>query len=421
MNVNEFFPHQVCINLERRPDRWQRISSRFAEHGIERVVRFSALDRNHLEIPATWNSFPGAYGCLRSHLAVVEDARQKGYSSVLVFEDDVVFESDFKTKFSNYIQQLPEDWDMLFFGAIHGRALSRITENIIRVKDSLSTYAYALRHTIYDEFIEINRRAPSVLDENTRSLQERFNSYCFMPHLAWVEDDYSDAREEAINLWWLKESFLMFGRETEDILRKTAAIISYRNGSDNSFRNLSFLVEYLSQKLSYITLLVLEQGPYASLNRNQLPSCCGLEFLPTNGIESDSWNSFLKHGIEAFGSNKEFLLFLDSNVFLTRDDIKGNLLKCREYDFANCFREIRDLTETETLSLLSGDLRWNYNGDCRSRRKNAICDSACIFTRNGIEALHRSSDQSEGSISASVEKHLRVYDSPNMARRLRSD
>src|SRR2546430_7639923 len=90
MHINEFFPYQVCINLNRRPDRWQRIQERFIVHGIDRVMRFPALDGRQVEIPSVWNTFPGAYGCLRSHLAVVEQARESGQPSVLIFEDDAV-------------------------------------------------------------------------------------------------------------------------------------------------------------------------------------------------------------------------------------------------------------------------------------------------------------------------------------------
>src|SRR6266566_6886907 len=211
MNLSEFLPHQVCINLDKRLDRWERVQSRFVENGIDRVVRFAALDGRSLDIPSTWQSFPRAYGCLQSHLAVVKEARKKAQPSVLIFEDDVVLAPNFNTKFATCVEQVPADWDMLFFGAIHGQPLIKVADNLIRVTHSLSTYAYAMKQTIYDGFIEANRKAINVLDENTRGLQKLFNCYCFMPHLAWVEEDYSDVREERINLWWLKESLVLYG------------------------------------------------------------------------------------------------------------------------------------------------------------------------------------------------------------------
>src|SRR6267142_985913 len=276
MHINEFFPYQVCINLNRRPDRWQRIQARFAEHGIDQVVRFPALDGKNLEIPSVWNNFPGAYGCLRSHLAVVEQARESGQPSVLIFEDDAVLADDFNAKFADYSEQVPAGWDMLFFGAIHGQPITKVSGNIIRVTHSLSTYAYALKHTVYDGFIEVNRKALTVLDENTRELQKLFNCYCFMPHLAWVENDYSDVREERISLWWLEESMVLFGPEIDAILKETVIVISYRNENRHSFRNLAFTVDYLFYTLPNTTILVVERGREASLDPSDLPPSCHL-------------------------------------------------------------------------------------------------------------------------------------------------
>lgn len=38
------------------------------------------------------------------------------YDYGIIFEDDVILGDDFKNKIENYIYNLPDDWDMLFFG-----------------------------------------------------------------------------------------------------------------------------------------------------------------------------------------------------------------------------------------------------------------------------------------------------------------
>ena len=107
MNVNDFFPDKVCINLNRRPERWAQAKAQFAFHQINAVRRFPALDGQTMEVPPGWDGSPGAYGCLQSHLAVVREARRSGLPSILILEDDVVFDCDFNAKFSRYIRQLP--------------------------------------------------------------------------------------------------------------------------------------------------------------------------------------------------------------------------------------------------------------------------------------------------------------------------
>ena len=392
MNLNQFFPHQVCINLDTRPDRWERINARFAEHGLSNVVRFPAVDGN--EVPPSWKHSPGAYGCLRSHLAVVEQARDQSRDSVLIFEDDAVFDPQLNTRFAAFAKQLPGDWDMVLFGGLHGKPPQQVSANVVRITYTLSTYAYAMRHTIYDAFIDLNRRAATVLDENTRSLQDQFNCYCFMPHLAWVEDDYSDVRHEKVNLWWLRESLVLFGSEVERILEKTAAIVFHRAKSPAAQRNLQFLIDYFAEKLPTISLLVVEQGE-----------------------RSCAFNA----GFQKFEHQKDFFLFFDSDVFLTREDIRANLLKCREYDFASGFSEICDLNEEDTLRILNDDVLWNYQDNGRARKKTDICQSFCVFTKSGMHLIggwENGDDDRSSLTSKKAEQLLRIYSSPNCARRL---
>lgn len=421
MNLDEFFPHQVCINLDTRPDRWERITARFAEHGIHQVVRFPAVDGKRTEIPSIWHNSPGAYGCLRSHLEVIEQARRDAKPSILIFEDDTVLAPEFSLRFADYVKQLPDDWDMVFFGGLHGEPLTKVADNVMRVTHSLSTYAYALKHTIYDGFIELNRKALALLDQNTRALQKQFNCYCFMPHLAWVEDDYSDVREERTDLWWLKESLVLFGPEVDEIVRSTVAIISYRNRTPNSYRNLIFTLDYFSQKLPAITLVVLEHGEKPSLKKTDVPDTCHLEFVGDTTCCNPRYS--LRQSFAMNESGEDFFIFLDSDVFLTREDILGNLLQCRNHDFASSFLEICDLNEPDTQKILSGDVRWDYAASYSSRKKTAICDSFCIVTRKGLQLIdgwNEFHNLNESQMSMKVEESLRVYHSPNLARRLSS-
>jgi glycosyl transferase, family 25 len=419
MNLNDFFPYKVCINLDKRKDRWERMQARFAENQIEQVVRFPAFDGKSLDIPDGWESCPGAYGCLRSHLAVIEEAREQAKPSVLIFEDDAVFDSNFNTRFSNCIKQLPDDWDMVLFGGLHGEPPRQVSNNVMRVTHSLSTYAYALKHTIYDGFIEVNGKAEQLLDEGTRSLQKQFNCYCFMPHLAWVEEDYSDVREENINLWWLRESLVLFGKEMDHILEHTAATVFHKHRNDASLKNINFIARYFAEKLPTVSLLIVDQGGEHALSATELPPNCHVEVLEKpNG---SSRNQAFNLGFEMFERSKDFFLFLDSDIFLTREDIRANLLKCIEHDFASSFSEIWNLNEADTTKILNNDLRWNYNNGYERRRKRDVCQSSCFMTNCGVRIIggwQKTDDEVASLTSTKVRQLLRVYESPNRARRL---
>lgn len=299
------FPLKVCINLDRRPERWQRIQRALTAHGIESVQRFSATDGNDVALPHDWIHTAGAYGCLLSHVQVVREARDAGAASVLIFEDDVVFDPQFKEKFASFIHELPADWDMLFLGALHKDEPVVVSEHVARITKANSTFAYAIRNTVFDAFIELNSRAEHVLDMNSYVLQERFNCYCFMPNLVWVESEYSDVQNRLENHWYLQKSLVLFGSHMDRVLSQTQIVIAHDNA------NLDFLVDYYREY-----------------------------FAPLVSIEI---------GNPDF--TREFRVMLDERIYLEAMDIRANLLMCQEYDAATGFSKVIELTREQTDEL----------------------------------------------------------------------
>jgi GR25 family glycosyltransferase involved in LPS biosynthesis len=364
MLLNKFFPHKVCVNLDRRADRWQRMQTEFARHGIENVGRFSAFDGNALPLPANWVHTAGAYGCLRSHVQVVQEARERGHESVLIFEDDAVFDPELATKFVSFIEEVPSDWDMLYFGALHKDEPSRITDHVYRITNANSTYAYALKRTIFDEFIELNRRAEHVLDVNAYALQERFNCYCFLPNLAWVESEYSDVQNRLERHWYLEKSLVLFGSRVDRLLSQTSIVLAHRGPADE---NLRFLARYYEEYFAPLAQILVAEN-FAT------------------GIS----NSNLKN---------EFFLLSDDDLYLETLDIRANLLMCEQYDGATGFSEVIDLTAEQARLLRETGITRGI--DVSKSVPATDVQSQCRFIKR--EALDR---------------EVRLFPSPNHALRL---
>ncbi|HEX6624713.1 MAG TPA: glycosyltransferase family 25 protein, partial [Pyrinomonadaceae bacterium] len=351
-SIDEAFPHRVCINLDRRPERWRAMRAKFARHGIHAVRRFAALDGRALDIPPHWVHTPGAYGCLRSHVEVVREARRLGAKSVLVFEDDVVFDPELREKFAARVGELPRDWDMLYFGALHKDEPVRVTDNIFRLTRSNSTYAYALRETVFDAFVELNDRAEDVLDNNGFLLQRRFNCYCFMPHLAWVETDYSDAQQRLERHWYLKESLVLFGPRADALLADTTLVLAHhaRVGAKGAAENLTFLVDYYDFFFSpHLAVVVVEQGARPSLDPATLPPRCAYVFLRDEG-GFDRARCFAA-GVEKSGPGRNIFILSDSDIYLETLDIRANLRMCERHDGATGFDHVFDLSDEDSRLL----------------------------------------------------------------------
>ena len=420
--IDATFPYQVCINLDRRLQRWQQMQGKFARHGIHSVCRFPAIDGNEIELPKDWAHTPGAYGCLRSHVEVVRRARDLGVSSVLIFEDDVAFDEDFETKFAAGIADLPADWDMLFFGALHKEEPIRITENLARITQANSTFACALRGTVFDAFIELNSNTKEVLDINSLVLQQRFNCYCFMPHLAWVETDVSDAQQRLMDHWYLRESLVVFGREVDRLLNETTIVFAHGNhsGGEDAMANLMYLVRYYHHYFSpHVEIKVVEQGLRPSVDAASLPTNCEYIFLHSDG----PFNSELcfATGIRHSDPSRTRFILTDNDVYLETLHIRANLRMCERYDYVSGFDEIIDLDRDDSIRLRAAKtpkgLDFAKNGSAHDGRK-----SLCLFlNREAMEGKGQRGDNLETTLSlltSDSQNGNRVFHSPNHALRL---
>jgi GR25 family glycosyltransferase involved in LPS biosynthesis len=303
------FSKTVCINLDRRPERWQRMQAQLARHGFDNVQRFPARDGETLAKPAGWIHTAGAYGCLLSHVEVIREAQRSNAASVLIFEDDTVLDPDFQNTFNSFSNEVPDNWDMLYLGALHKDEPVQISEHVARITKANSTYAYALKHTVYDAFIELNARAEHVLDMNSYLLQERFNCYCFMPNLAWVEAEYSDVQNRLERHWYLEKSLVLFGAQMDRILSRTTIAITHRGDS----KNVDFLKRYYEEYFAPLAeIIVVEEQPEPK---------------------------------------RDFLIVTDSDIYLEALDTRANLRMCEQYDAATGFDDVIDLTRDQAQLL----------------------------------------------------------------------
>jgi GR25 family glycosyltransferase involved in LPS biosynthesis len=331
--------------------------SKFERCGVEDVQRFAAVDGHHAIVPANWSDSPGAYGCLRSHLEIIKEARRLDWPSVLIFEDDAALDSELSEKFSSYFQQVPADWKMLHFGANHMAAPVEVSANVVRITSANSTFAYALNRAVFDSFIELNTRALTAVDLNNRKLQTEHACYCFMPHLAWVEDLTSDVQVRQKYHWYLKESLVLHGTGMDRILDQTAVIIKR---TPNDAENFRFLANFYQKCLP------------------------GIEIL------------------EAADTDRSFLIFTDCNVFVEEWDIRGNLRMCEKFDCTTGFKSLINLTSEATQMLrTSRPMILTPWFDANDYERSEKCEPFERFSVFRSEAVGR--------------KNLTVFDSPNDA------
>lgn len=207
--LNQYFDWIVCINLDKRVDRWKKVSETFENLNIE-VERISAIDGT--KEPQKYGLKSGELGCLLSHLNVIEIARKNNKKNVLILEDDVEFCKNATSLFFQYEKELP-NWDWLYLGGNHAlnnvymsslKCPIQITNHVYKIREIYSTHSYAIKETIYDDLIDIIKNTNRPLDVAYSNLHSKVETYLFRPSLTWQYNDYSDIMEKTVDYSFLK-------------------------------------------------------------------------------------------------------------------------------------------------------------------------------------------------------------------------
>ncbi len=128
--LNNFFDHIYVITLQKDSTRQEKI--KLALKGLQFEFLYGAdLQQDAVETYVQQGLYDaeaaikkhrrkkkitkGMLGCTISHRMVYEDVIKNGYQKVLIFEDDVVPIADNIPLFTSIMQQLPADWDLVYF------------------------------------------------------------------------------------------------------------------------------------------------------------------------------------------------------------------------------------------------------------------------------------------------------------------
>lgn len=149
--LEHWFDQVWVVSLKRRPDRvghfWAEIQK--ANWPFHQPQLFNAIDGDKVGMPRFWQTGGGSYGCLRSHLIILERAIMDDVESSLVLEDDAVFMKTFAQDAAEFLAKVPEDWQCLMLGGQHVNSEPiPVAPGIVRAGGGggiQRTHCYALR------------------------------------------------------------------------------------------------------------------------------------------------------------------------------------------------------------------------------------------------------------------------------------
>jgi len=199
MRFNSFFDMIYLINLDSRPDRLFNASKECSKVGIE-FKRVSAVDGKKAGLKVNpyqendymwWNE--GAAGLAMTTISIIEDAIKKKYRRILILEDDIEFRNDSNEIFNRNISNIPNDWQMILFGAQHIGNIERLSNEVYRVDFSYCCHCYAINCNVFEYYLWCLKRMEKQIDLITcEDIQPLRKTYAIYPDMAYQKKDMSN-------------------------------------------------------------------------------------------------------------------------------------------------------------------------------------------------------------------------------------
>lgn len=205
MHINEFFSHTYLVNLDRRTDRLSEFVEQSKKYNIS-YERISAVDGSKLDIKpgrpphVGWSVISmGNLGNVLSQRTILEDAIKNNYDSVLIFEDDVQFHDEFTQLCSEYLENVPYNWDMIYFGGNHQSPLKPISDSIGICEFTLTAHAVGIKRHMYEHILYETELLNVPIDLSYAMLHKVHNVYSPLKPLIWQSSGFSDIEERNVD------------------------------------------------------------------------------------------------------------------------------------------------------------------------------------------------------------------------------
>jgi len=208
---NIIYDDIYIINLDSRKDRLNVTLKRLNDNGFNNIKRFPAVNGKQLSdieienivAPHALKSVKsgvrehhhelsyGAIGCSLSHMniwKIFNDKNEDDNAKLIVFEDDTLPSFDIKT-LEEYMQDVPIDWDIVFFGGEYNNR-EDINENVIKLYSFYRTDAYIIRKKcipmLLQNILPMSKQIDSWLSD--LASEKKINLYAFTKN-KWVPNE----------------------------------------------------------------------------------------------------------------------------------------------------------------------------------------------------------------------------------------
>lgn len=178
----DYFDKFYCISLDERADRRGEAKLQFGKIGLLERVEFVIVKKHPHNIEQ---------GILESHLTCLEKGIRAGAETIVVFEDDILFERFSPAGLKNCIDFLSthHHWNALYFGCLVSGSEKTQNRSVLKIKYRCLTHAYVFSRKFSESLVKMSWRGIP-FDDLLCTLNDEF--YAINPSFAFQSNSRSD-------------------------------------------------------------------------------------------------------------------------------------------------------------------------------------------------------------------------------------
>lgn len=193
------------INLDKDIERWNTIKNEAKKQNLN-ITRFSAINGNTIDLNkynhyfSNKNLKKGQKGCSLSHIKLWQQLSNQTNKYILVLEDDAIIPKNFLNELKYYMNQLPNNWDMMICGGnnFKGKKYSKnLIRPIIYSGGNWGTYAYLIKTSTTKKLLKVCKNMNTTIDNFLNyNFYSKYNVYFCVPQLIKHDfDAYSNIEQ----------------------------------------------------------------------------------------------------------------------------------------------------------------------------------------------------------------------------------
>jgi GR25 family glycosyltransferase involved in LPS biosynthesis len=184
-------------------ERMENAHDELSKYGIE-YERWSAINGYEIEIKdfqgevtSAWNNRSAALS--KTTQLIIEDAMDKKYNNILIFEDDIKFVDNMENIVTNTMSALPNKWDLILFNITNEYDSIPVSRYLNNIRNAWCCQAYAINSNMFGTYHWELQKRDRPIDAVTIEIQKHGNSFASSPFAVEHPTNFSTLRNRVFD------------------------------------------------------------------------------------------------------------------------------------------------------------------------------------------------------------------------------